>query len=163
MQLDRIDRNILRKLVSDGRATVSEVAEEAGLSQSACTRRIQALERSGAIVGYGASLDERGLGCRITALVDVTLNTQAEEVLHAFEIAVATINGVVECALVSGAHDYRLRIVCRDLEDYERIHRELGKAPGVANINSSFILRSIATRGIYDAIFSPETGSYSSL
>jgi DNA-binding Lrp family transcriptional regulator len=151
---DRIDRKIIAALVRDGRASVSDVAEQVGLSQSACTRRIQALERLGAIDGYAARLGERVLGCAVTALVDITLNTQAEEVLHAFEAAASQVDGIVECMLISGAHDYRLRILCRSLDDYERIHRDhLGKLPGVANINSSFVLRQVATRSAYEAIF----------
>ena len=56
--------------------------------------------------------------------------------------------------LVSGTHDYRLKIICRDLDDYERIHREhLGKLPGVTTIGSSFVLRSVATRSEADALF----------
>ena len=154
MLLDRIDRKIVAMLGQNGRASVSEVAERAGLSQSACTRRIQALERAGVIVGYAAQLDERVLGCAVTALVDITLNTQAEEVLHAFEEAVAGVDGILECMLVSGSHDYRLKVLCRSLDDYERIHREhLGKLPGVATINSSFVLRRTATRSACEAIF----------
>jgi Lrp/AsnC family transcriptional regulator, leucine-responsive regulatory protein len=155
---DRIDRGILHLLSRDARASVSDISDKVGLSQSACTRRIQALERSGAITGYGTRLGQVVLGCRVTALVDITLNTQAEDVLRAFERAAGEIDGIVEGMLVSGSQDYRLKIVCRDLDDYERIHREhLGKLPGVATINSSFVLRSIATRSLHDAIFATES------
>jgi len=152
--LDRIDRTILRALAADARLAVSQIAERAGLSQSACTRRIQALEESGRITGYGARFGYRRLGFHVTALVDITLSTQAEEDLAAFEAAVSRIEGIVECALVSGGQDYRLKIICRDLDDYERIHREhLGKLPGVTTINSSFVLRSVPTRSEADALF----------
>ena len=154
MQLDRIDVHLLKLLAGDGRAAVSRLAETAGLSQSACTRRIQALESAGLIEGYAARFNRRGLGFRITALVDITLRTQAEEDLAAFEQAVSGIDGITECALVSGPQDYRLRIICRDLDDYERIHREyLGRLPGVTTINSSFVLRSVGTRDESDALF----------
>jgi Lrp/AsnC family transcriptional regulator, leucine-responsive regulatory protein len=154
MQIDRIDRGILKLLAQDARATVSQIAAQVGLSQSACTRRIQALEGSGLIRGYGAHLGQRELGFRVTALVDITLGTQVEEDLEQFESAVAGIDGVVECALVSGGQDYRLKIVCRDLDDYERLHREhLGRLPGVVTINSSFVLRTVQTRGEADALF----------
>ncbi|MCW3835549.1 Lrp/AsnC family transcriptional regulator [Sphingomonas canadensis] len=152
--MDRIDAAILRRLVADARAPVSQIAGEVGLSQSACTRRIQALEASGHIRGYSARLGLRRLGYRVTALVDITLGTQAEEDLALFERAVEQIDGVVECALVSGGQDYRLKILCRDLDDYERLHREqLGRLPGVVTINSSFVLRSVPTRSEGDAIF----------
>ncbi|WP_236697579.1 Lrp/AsnC family transcriptional regulator [Sphingomonas sp. Leaf357] len=154
MQIDRIDSGILQQLAADARASVSNIAARVGLSQSACTRRIQALEASGHILGYGAHLGHRRLGFRVTALVDITLGTQVDEDLAQFERAVAQIDGVVECALVSGAQDYRLKIVCRDLDDYERLHREhLGRLPGVNTISSSFVLRAVPTRGEADALF----------
>lgn len=152
--IDRIDAKILRLLAHDARAAVSQIAGEVGLSQSACTRRIQALEAGGHLLGYGARLGHRRLGFRVTALVDITLGTQIEEDLAQFERAVAEIHGVVECALVSGGQDYRLKILCRDLDDYERLHREqLGRLPGVVKINSSFVLRSVPTRSEADALF----------
>ncbi|XHR99609.1 AsnC family transcriptional regulator [Sphingomonas sp. DBB INV C78] len=143
----------MKMLAADARTSVSRIAERVGLSQSACTRRIQAIEASGRITGYGVRFGLRRMGFRVTALVDIRLNTQAEEDLAVFERAVANIIGVVECNLVSGANDYRLKIVCRDLDDYERIHREhLGKLPAVSIINSSFVLRSIPTRSEADAL-----------
>jgi len=156
--MDRIDRDILHLLAADARASVSTVAARVGLSPSACTRRIQALERSGHIQGYGARLGAKRLGFHVTALVDITLGTQVEEDLAAFERAVASIDGIVECALVSGAQDYRLKIICRDLDDYERLHREqLGRLPGVNTISSSFVLRAVPTRGEADALFGTGT------
>jgi DNA-binding Lrp family transcriptional regulator len=152
--MDKIDRAILKNLAADARASVSQIAERVGLSQSACTRRIQALESSGQITGYGARLGHKILGFHVTALVDITLSTQVEEDLARFERAVSEIDGVVECALISGAHDYRLKIVAKDLDDYERLHREhLGRLPGVTTISSSFVLRSVPTRTEADALF----------
>lgn len=152
--MDRIDAAILKQLAADARASVSGIAAEVGLSQSACTRRIQALEASGHIRSYSARLGHRRLGFHITALVDITLGTQIEEDLARFEAAVLAIDGVVECALVSGGQDYRLKILARDLDDYERLHREhLGRLPGVVTINSSFVLRAVPTRSEADALF----------
>ncbi|MCM8732178.1 Lrp/AsnC family transcriptional regulator [Hephaestia sp. GCM10023244] len=153
MQGDPIDRRILKLLAADARMAVSSVAAAVGLSQSAVTRRIQALEAAGMIAGYAAGLGARQLGFHITALVDITLGTQAEEELARFEAAVGAIDGVVECALVSGAQDYRLKVVCRDLDDYERLHRErLGRLPGVTTISSRFVLRTVPTRSAADAL-----------
>ena len=153
-EADRADRAIMLSLARDARTPVSRVAEEVGLSQSACTRRIQALEASGRLKGYGARFGHRALGFHVTALVDITLSTQIEEELAQFERAVAEIDGIVECMLVSGAHDYRLKIICRDLDDYERLHREqLGRLPRVTTISSSFVLRAVPTRSEADALF----------
>lgn len=154
MQIDRIDSSILKLIAADARLSVAQIAGRVGLSPSACTRRIQALESSGAITGYAARLGRRVLGFRVTAIVDITLGTQKEEDLATFERAVGGIDGVVWCALVSGNQDYRLQIVCRDLDDYERLHREhLGRLPGVVTISSSFVLREVPTRGEAEAVF----------
>ncbi len=154
MQTDRIDRSILQLLATDARLSVSAIAESVGLSQSACSRRIQALEMAGLVQGYAARIDRKRLGFHVTALVDITLSTQVEEDLAAFERAVAGIDGIVACALVSGHQDYRLTIICRDLDDYERLHREhLGRLPGVNTIASSFVLRDVPTRAEADALF----------
>ena len=158
MQIDRINSALLKLLADDARLPVSRLAERVGLSQSACTRRLQALETGGHIRGYGARIDRRRLGFHVTALVDITVSTQVEEDLAAFERAVSVIDGVVACALVSGQQDYRLTIVCRDLDDYERLHREhLGRLPGVNTIASSFVLRDVPTRGEADALFATGT------
>lgn len=154
--MDRIDAAILKLLSTNARAPVSQIAGAVGLSQSACTRRIQSLEASGHIVGYEARLGLRRLGFSVTAMVDITLGTEVGEDLAKFERAVADIDGIVECALVSGGYDYRLKILCRDLDDYERLHREkMGRLPGVVKISSSFVLRSVPTRSEADALFQP--------
>lgn len=153
--MDRIDEGILKILSANARASVSTIANEVGLSQSACTRRLQALEAMGFIQGYHARLGLRRLGYSVTALVDITLGTEVGEDLARFEEAVAQIDGVVECALVSGGYDYRLKVLCRDLDDYERLHREqMGRLPGVVKISSSFILRTVPTRSEANALFS---------
>lgn len=152
--MDRIDEAILKQLAINARAPVSQIAGQVGLSQSACTRRIQALEASGHILGYNARLGLRRLGYSVTAMVDITLGTEVGEDLARFEAAVAQIDGIVECALVSGGYDYRLKILCRDLDDYERLHREeMGRLPGVVKISSSFVLRAVPTRSEANALF----------
>lgn len=148
MTLDRIDGKILQALDSDARMSVSQIGGRVGLSQSACSRRIQALEEAGALAGYAPRYGWKALGFNVVAYVSITLASQAEASLLAFEQAASKIVGVVECALVSGDHDYQLKIIARDLEDYERIHREgLGQLPGVARISTSFVLRAIPAQG----------------
>ena len=141
MQIDRIDSAILQRLaIRCACASVSQIASaDVGLSQSACTRRIQSLEAAGLIEGYGARLGHKRLGFHVTALVDITLGTQIEEDLAQFEAAVGHDRRRSSIAhSFPGGQDYRLRIVCRDLDDYERLHREhLGRLPGVVTINSA--------------------------
>lgn len=147
MAMDRIDIAILDALQKDGRLSNAALAERVGLSQSACSRRLDILEKSGAIKGYHAQLSSKALGHRMTAIVHISLSGQFEKTLADFEAAVKRCPNVLSCHLMSGEYDYILRIAARDLEDYERIHKEwLTAMPHVTKINSSFALREVIDR-----------------
>jgi Lrp/AsnC family leucine-responsive transcriptional regulator len=147
MSLDRIDIAILEVLQQDGRISNAALAERVGLSQSACSRRLDALERTGVIRGYHAELSNAAMGHRMTAIVHISLSGQFEKTLSEFEAAVKRCPNVLSCHLMSGQYDYILRIVARDLQDYERIHKEwLTAMPHVTRINSSFALREVVDR-----------------
>lgn len=146
-QHDRIDAAILEVLQADGRLSNAAIAEKVGLSQSACSRRLDRLEKEGFIKGYHARLSNAALGYRMTAIVHISLSGQFEKTLADFEAAVKRCPNVVSCHLMSGEYDYILRIAAKDLEDYERIHKEwLTAMPHVTRINSSFALREIVDR-----------------
>ena len=144
MTLDPIDRRLLRVLQRRGRISNAELADEVNLSASACHRRVQRLESDGYITGYVALLDPRRLGVPATVFVEITLTTQADDILDAFERAVARIPDVLECHLTAGTADYILKLVAEDTEDFARIHRQyLTRLPGVAKMQSSFALRTV--------------------
>ena len=144
MSLDSLDRRILTVLQRQGRISNADLAERVNLSASACHRRVQRLEAEGYIGGYVALLDAKKLGVSSTVFVEITLSTQADEVLEAFEKAVARIPDVLECHLTAGAVDYILKVVAQDTEDFARIHRRsLARLPGVAKMQSSFSLRTV--------------------
>jgi DNA-binding Lrp family transcriptional regulator len=145
MQIDDTDRRILRVLQREGRISNAELAERVHLSASACHRRVQRLEAAGMIRGYVALLDARRLGVPATVFVEITLTTQADEVLEAFEQAVRRVPDVLECHLMAGTADYILKLVAEDTEDFARIHRQyLTRLPGVAQMKSSFALRTVS-------------------
>jgi len=142
--LDELDAAILNFLERRGRATNFEVGEAVGLSASAASRRIQALEVSGAIRGYRAQIDDRLLGKRMTVYIRVTLERQSAPVLSAFEASVRRCKGVVSCHLMAGQYDYMLMARVADMDDYDRLHHnELSRLPGVLRLESSFALRDI--------------------
>lgn len=144
MTLDPIDQRLLAALQRDGRMSNAELSDQVNLSPSACHRRVQRLEKLGVISGYVALLDPRKIGRRSTVFVEITLQTQSEEVLGAFEKAVSLIPDVLECHLMAGAADYLLKVVVDDTEDFARIHRRwLATLPGVAQMQSSFALRTV--------------------
>ena len=124
--------------------TNAELGEKANLSPSACHRRVQRLEAEGVIGGYVALLDARRIGRPAVVFVEITLQGQTEEVLDAFEREVALIPEVIECHLMAGTADYLLMVVAGDTEDFARIHRrDLARLPGVAQMHSSFALRTV--------------------
>jgi DNA-binding Lrp family transcriptional regulator len=147
MPLDRIDIAMLTALQEDGRMPNATLAEKVGLSQSACSRRLDNLEKSGAIKGYHARISNEALGHRMTVIVHISLSGQFEKTLSEFEAAVKRCPNVLSCHLMSGEYDYILRITARDLEDYERIHKEwLTAMPHVIKLNSAFALREVIDR-----------------
>jgi Lrp/AsnC family leucine-responsive transcriptional regulator len=122
----------------------ADLSEKVNLSPSACHRRVQRLEKDGYIRDYVALLDPRKIGRPSTVFVEITLSGQADEVLEAFEKAVAQIPDVLECHLMAGTADYLLKVVAQDTEDFASIHRSrLATLPGVAQMQSNFALRTV--------------------
>ncbi|WP_426125362.1 Lrp/AsnC family transcriptional regulator [Pararhizobium sp. PWRC1-1] len=145
--MDAIDAAILRIMQQNGRIANAELAEKIGLSDSACSRRVDILEKSGVISGYHARLSHKALDYRIMVIVHISLSGQFAKTLTEFEAAVKLCPNVLVCYLMSGEYDYILRVAAKDLEDYERIHRDwLSALPHVVKINSSFSLREIIDR-----------------
>jgi DNA-binding Lrp family transcriptional regulator len=141
---DELDEAILRFLELNGRATNYDVGEAAGLSASAASRRILALESSGAIRGYRALIDDRVLGKRMTVFIRITLERQSSPVLTAFEAAVRRSKAIVSCHLMAGQYDYMLVVRVADMDDYGRLHQnELSRLPGVTRLETSFALRDV--------------------
>ncbi len=142
--MDRIDGSILRRLQKNSATSVSDLAQDVGLSASACHRRIKLLEDEGVIEGYAARIDRAKLGLKIMVFVEIALTSQSQDALNAFEQAVLRYEDILECHLTTGDADYLLRIAARDVADYDSIHRNcLAKLPGVSSMHTSFILRSI--------------------
>ncbi len=146
-KLDTIDIAILRTLQEDGRISNANLADRVGLSASACSRRLDILEKSGVIRGYQARLSNRALEHGMIVIVHISLSGQFEKTLSEFETAVKRCPNVLVCYLMSGEYDYILRVAARDLQDYERIHKEwLSALPHVVRINSAFALREVIDR-----------------
>jgi Lrp/AsnC family leucine-responsive transcriptional regulator len=141
---DTMDFRILMALQRQGRMTNAELSEKVNLSPSACHRRVQRLEDAGIIKEYVALLDPRKLGRMTVVFVEITLQGQADDILDAFERQVARVPDVMECHLMAGSADYILKVLARDTEDFARIHRQhLSRLPGVAQMQSSFALRTV--------------------
>ncbi len=144
MNLDALDLKLLQSLQKTGKMSNADLSEKVNLSPSACHRRVQRLEESGVIESYVALLNPRMVDRRSTVFVEITLSGQADELLDAFEKAVARVPDILECHLMAGTADYLLKVVASDTDDFARIHRQqLARLPGVAQMHSSFALRTV--------------------
>ncbi len=145
--MDRLDRLILEALQRDGRISNKQLAQEVHLSESACLRRVRALEDEGLIERYVAMVNQEKAGMPGDVLVHIGLHREEQSELAAFEEAVRQIPEVMECYLMTGEFDYLLRVVVADMADFERIHKDkLTRLPGVARVNSSVAIRKVLKR-----------------
>ena len=142
--LDRTDLRLLALLQRDGRASNADLATQANLSPSACLRRIQRLESAGVVAGYAARLDPQALGLGLQAFVRVQLEKHGAPGIERFVRAVQDWDEVVACHALTGDMDYLLHVYVRDLEHFSRFLLDrLLDASGVADVNSSFVLRTV--------------------
>jgi len=145
IDLDAVDRSILRNLQNDGRMSNADLAEAIGLSPSACHRRVRRLETDGAIERYAALVNRDAVGRGVSVFVEISLESQREELLDEFEAAVQEVPHVMSCHLMAGMSDYLVHVTCEDVADYETIHREhIAVLPGVTRVRSSFAIRTVA-------------------
>ncbi|MXP24582.1 winged helix-turn-helix transcriptional regulator [Altererythrobacter indicus] len=141
--LDKIDRRLLAELQSEGRVTNVELAQRVGLTAPPCLRRVRALEDDGVIRGYHADLNASKLGFAITVFAMVSLRSQAEESLRAFEEHIMTLPEIRECHMLNGEIDFILKIVSRDLQSFQEfLTSKLTPAPNVASVKTSLTIRT---------------------
>lgn len=148
--LDRTDLMLLAQLQRGGRLTNAELSERVNLSASATLRRVQRLEREGVIAGYRAEVDPERVGLGLQAFVRVQLSRHDSEAIAAFTECVNQWDEVVACHALTGDMDYLLQVAVRDLDHFSRFLLDhLLNQAGVADVNSSFVLRTVkAFRGL---------------
>lgn len=145
--LDKLDIAVLTELQGDGRMTSAELADRVGLSPSAALRRVRRLEESGVIDRYVMLLNPAAIGRSVSVFIEISLDSQAEELLDEFEAAISATPEVMSCHLMAGNADYLVHVVCVDVADYERVHRQsLASLPHVSRLRSSFAIREVCAR-----------------
>lgn len=141
--LDEIDLKILQRLQNDGRITNVELANNIGLTAPPCLRRMRALEDEGVIKSYHAAIDPAKMGYTITVFAMVSLKSQAEIDLQAFEDHVEKLPEVRECYMLNGEIDFMLKVVAKDLQQFQSfLTSQLTAAPNVASVKTSLTIRS---------------------
>lgn len=145
MQLDNLDRRILRHLQQDGSITNLDLAQRIGLSATPCARRVKQLEDAGVILRKVTLLDPNRLDLKLTALIQIAMDRHTPERFEVFEQAVGACPEVVECMLITGqAADYLLKVLVPDMEYYQEfLLNKITRIPGVSDVHSSFVLRKV--------------------
>ena len=151
MDLDRIDRRILRELQADGRLANAELSRRVGLSQAACHRRVRRLYDEGFVARTSAVIAADKVGLGALAIVGVVLDRSTPESFAAFEAAAGELPFVLECHLVAGDFDYFLKIRVKDIAGFNRLHGErLIALPGVRQTRTFFVMKEVKEGGLLD-------------
>ncbi len=153
INLDRHDQAILRRLASDGRISITDLAREIGLSKSPTQARLRRLEKDGVITGYRALYDPIRLGLNHVSFVEVRLSDTREAALQAFNAAVVKIPEIEQVHLIAGNFDYLMKIRTRDMMDYRRFLAEkISALPHVANTSTYVAMQAVKENALSDVI-----------
>jgi DNA-binding Lrp family transcriptional regulator len=144
--LEKQDEHILAQLQKEGRTTNQQLAEDVGMSTSACWRRVRALEETGVIVGYSALVDREKAGFATSAILHVSLERHDAKFVDEFVSRVTARAEVMECFATTGDADYHLRVVVRDMKAYNEFLDEfMFRLPGIRYVRTNVILKEIKT------------------
>ena len=143
INLDAIDRRILDVLQHDATLSFAEIGDRVGLSPSPCWKRIRRLEECGVIVGRVALLNRQALQLGVTVIVSIRAARHNEEWLDQFASGVVRMPEVIEFYRMSGDIDYILKVVARDIEDFDRIYRDLIKIADLNDVSSTFAMQEL--------------------
>jgi len=143
VKIDSIDRRILEELQRDAARPIEQIASLVGLTQNPCWRRIKRLEATGVIQRRVAIVDPVKLGLGLTVFVSIRTNQHTDVWLERFAAGVRGIPEVVELYRMSGETDYLLKVVARDVADYDRIYKQLIRVAELYDVSSSFAMEQI--------------------
>jgi len=146
-KLDSKDKQILQILQSNGRITTSELATSVNLSDTPCLRRVKKLENEGVISGYQCNLNAKQIDLGVLVYAFVRLTANSDKHAYSFENQMKGLDHILECSVITGAHDYLLKIVAKDLESYEKfVKQSLGSLTEVASVESTVVLKQTFSR-----------------
>ena len=143
-KLDQIDRSILSVLQKDSSKSQRDIAENVGLSQNACWRRLQILHKNGVIQGQTTLLDRKKLGLGLVVFVMLRTRHHSAEWLRTFRSHVTTIPEVIDFFRIGGDYDYMLKVVTEDMASYDRVYQRLISKVDLDSVTSYFAMETIA-------------------
>ncbi|MGH1460711.1 MAG: Lrp/AsnC family transcriptional regulator [Neptuniibacter sp.] len=142
--LDKLDMAILRELQKNGRITVTELASIVGLSKTPCQVRVKRLEEMQYIQGYTAIIDQKKLGSRHVAFVQVTMNDTKTKALQAFNEAIREIPEVEQCHMIAGNFDYLVKVRTSDIDNYREVLGEkISSLPNVKQTSTFVVMEDV--------------------
>ncbi|MEP1519704.1 MAG: Lrp/AsnC family transcriptional regulator [Ascidiaceihabitans sp.] len=144
MRLDEIDNKILNVLQKDSSLSQRELADQVGLSQNACWRRIKLMKDAGIILGESVRLDPERLGLGLTVFVMLKTRQHSNAWLGDFRRRVLAIAQVVDFFRIAGEYDYMLKVVAEDMNDFDRVYQRLIKEDGLESVTSLITMEAIA-------------------
>jgi DNA-binding Lrp family transcriptional regulator len=142
--MDAIDRKMIAELETEGRLTVTELAQRVNLSVAPCHRRLRELERTGAIRGYRAIVDPAAIGVGFEVLVSVTMDREDAATIEKFESGLARVAEVRHAERLFGDPDYLVRVATADIDSYQRLRdQKLATLPGVQRLSSTIVMKRV--------------------
>lgn len=142
-QLDDSDRRILRALQRNSARSQRELADEVGMSQSACWRRLKALEESGLITGHTIRLDPQAVGLELTIFMMVRTRQHSSKWLATFRTEVSAIPNVIDFFRIAGDYDYMLKVVAADMNDFDRVYQRIIAKVELESVTSYVTMEAI--------------------
>lgn len=149
MDIDRIDHRILHALQLDGRMTMTELAQQVGLSATPCTDRVKRLERAGVITGYHAHLNAHALGKSLLVFVEIRLSSKSDQVFENVRQGLKDMPEVMECHLVSGSFDYLVKMRLSAMSEYRSLLGKLLKHIPVPAESHSYVVMEEVKESTY--------------
>lgn len=142
--MDTYDKMILEALSDNAKLTIKELSQQIHLSLTATFERVKKLEREEFIKGYITDINHEKMGFHLTALCHITLEKHQKETIVQFESEVALFDEIIECLHVSGKHDYILKIIVSDMQEYQKfISEKLSNIKNIRHVESTFVMKSI--------------------
>lgn len=148
-KLDAIDKTILEILQKDSNQSIKQIAAQLNLTNTPVHERIKKLEKSGIIESYSANIDPKKIGKELMIFTNVSLKEHSKEYILNFESKIQALKEVIECHHLSGEHDYILKVLVKNMDDYrDFLTNQLAKISNIGNVHSSFVVTDVKKRAV---------------
>ena len=142
--IDQIDKSILKLLQANAKLTIKEIGQKLNLSSTPIFERIKRLERADYITAYRATINRKKVGLSLMIFCDISLNQHEASNISKFEKDIQQFTEVIECFHIGGTFDYLIKVVAKDMDDYQNfISKKLASLDNIGKVQSSFVMNEI--------------------